>query len=275
MPVRSGDRLFGAFAVQCAELERTALDGAHVLSDNLAVRLENVSLFAHMFALKAELEESRRLVGLGAFAAAVAHDIRTPLTSVRLNVQMLRTARSSDEAKECIDTALAELDRLDRSTASILSYSRPVTMHGAAVSLRAVLEDIAKQMKPILAKRDIRLQCEMAGALPRVTADAEQIRQVFINLIDNAANASAEGNHVTLTTRVEENGWAAVQVADEGQGIAPENLPHIFEPFFTTRQNGTGLGLAIVQKIVRAHGGELRVESEPGRGARFTVLLAP
>jgi signal transduction histidine kinase len=108
-----------------------------------------------------------------------------------------------------------------------------------------------------------------------VSVDAQRIRQVLVNLVDNAANASAEGGAIVLSTRRAEDGRAVVEVVDRGKGIRAEDLPKIFEPFFTTRADGTGLGLAIAQKIVRAHGAELLVESTPGEGARFSVVFPP
>jgi two-component system sensor histidine kinase HydH len=109
--------------------------------------------------------------------------------------------------------------------------------------------------------------------VPPVRADAGRLRQVLLNLLDNAARASSPGTAVTLRGAAAGGGRVAIEVADRGKGIAPSDLARIFEPFYTTRPDGTGLGLAIVQKIVRAHAGDVVVRSTPGEGSSFTVLL--
>jgi signal transduction histidine kinase len=127
-------------------------------------------------------------------------------------------------------------------------------------------------MEPILAGRKLSLLREHDGALPAVRGDAQRIRQVLWNLLDNAAKASDDGSEIVLRTRAVD-ARVAVEVSDRGKGIADGDLPRIFEPFFTTRPDGTGLGLAICQKLVRAHSGEIQVRSAPGKGSTFTVLL--
>ncbi|MDB4928896.1 MAG: signal transduction histidine kinase, nitrogen specific, NtrB [Myxococcaceae bacterium] len=222
-----------------------------------------------------ELEASRRLAALGSFAAAIAHDIRTPLTSIAMNVQILRgRANLSADDREYLDIASDEIARLNGSVAEILDFARPIQLRRRPVAPRELLDDVVRTLAPLLADRGVTLDVELAESAeaPPPLADERALRQLLINLIDNAANASARGSTVTVRADLDPT-RLLLRVADRGRGIAPENLERIFEPFFTTRPDGTGLGLAIAQKIVRGHDGEITVRSEPERGTTFEVTL--
>jgi len=222
-----------------------------------------------------ELEESRRLAALGSFAAAIAHDIRTPLTSIAMNVQILRTRSNLSESdREYLDIASEEITRLNASVAEILDYARPLQLRRRPVAPKELLDDVARTLAPVLAERSIGLDVQLACPedSPPPLADERALRQLLINLIENAANASPRGSTVTVQAELDPT-RLILRVVDHGQGIAPENLQRIFEPFFTTRPDGTGLGLAIAQKIVRGHQGEITVRSEPDRGTTFEVTL--
>jgi signal transduction histidine kinase len=267
VPLRAGGVLYGALEVEGGQIDRDSLLAAAALANHLAVKLENQSLFA-------ELEESRRLATLGAFAAAIAHDIRTPLASVQMNVQILRgKLQLSDDDMEHFDIALEELARLNASIGELLDYAKPVRLAPAPLELREVADDAARGIAPVLSERRVALELDIADGLPPVRADAQRLRQVLLNLLDNAAKASAPGAAVVLRGASADGGRVAIEVADQGKGIAASDLPRIFEPFYTTRPDGTGLGLAIVQKLVRAHAGDVVVRSSPGQGSSFTVLL--
>jgi signal transduction histidine kinase len=274
VPVRLAGRLYGALAVAGGTLDRDTVLTAMALADNLAGKLERCSLFQGRLQLQSELEGARRLAALGSFAAAVAHDIRTPLTSVQMNVQMLRQkVRLPAGDMESFDIALDELRRLDDHVSEILDFAKPLRLHPSPVDVREVADEAARRLVPLLADRRVTVEQRHPPELPLVEADPQRLRQVLVNLIDNAACASASGAAVVISTRPGPDGKVAVEVSDHGKGIAPEHLEKIFEPFFTTRADGTGLGLAIVHKVVKAHGGEIAVRSRPGEGATFTVLL--
>jgi signal transduction histidine kinase len=267
VPVRVDGALFGALEVSGGQIDRDSLLAGTALANHLAVKLENHALFA-------ELEESRRLATLGSFAAAIAHDIRTPLASVQMNVQILRgKVRLPDDDMEHFDIALEELARLNGSIADLLDYAKPVRLVAAPLEVREVADDAARGIAPVLFERKVSLELDLAAGLPPVRADAQRLRQVLLNLLDNAAKASQPGSAVVLRGAAADGGRVAIEIADRGKGISPLDLPRIFEPFYTTRPDGTGLGLAIVQKIVRAHSGDVVVRSAPGQGSSFTVLL--
>ena len=222
-----------------------------------------------------ELEESRRLAALGSFAAAIAHDIRTPLTSIAMNVQILR-ARSnlSESDREYLDIASEDITRLNGSVAEILDFARPLQLRRLPVAPRELLDDVVRTLAPVLADRGVNLDVQLAESLdaPSPLADERSLRQLLINLIDNAANASTRGSTVTVLADLDPT-RLLLRVADRGRGSAPQDLKRIFEPFFTTRPDGTGLGLAIAQKIVRGHSGEITVQSELERGTTFEITL--
>jgi signal transduction histidine kinase len=266
VPVRSGANLFGALAIT-GPINRDTLVAASALANRLALKVENFELFA-------ELETSRRLATLGAFAAAIAHDIRTPLTSVKMNVQILRgKVTLPAEDMEHFAIALEELDRLSASISQLLEYAKPIQVQRAAVDLRDVVEGASRAVQPQLSGRGLKVDQRHDARLPAVVGDAQRLRQVIVNLLENAANASEPGDAITIATRAAGEGAVAIDVIDQGKGIDATDLDHIFEPFFTRRADGTGLGLAICQKVVRAHAGEIRVQSSPGAGSTFTVLL--
>jgi signal transduction histidine kinase len=221
-----------------------------------------------------ELDDARRLAALGQFAAAIAHDIRTPLTSISLNVQILRQKlQLSDDDREHLDIALEELARLDKSVAEILDFAKPVKLAPQSIDVAELIETTARGLTPVLFEKGVKLECVPPAELPSVQGDPQRLRQVLVNLVGNAAEASTPGAQVTVRAKPADKAHVAIEVEDRGRGIKAADLPRIFEPFFTTRPDGTGLGLAICHKVVRAHGGELQVRSIVGEGSTFTILL--
>ena len=256
----------GAFYLDDGLIDRDTYLVARELASRVAIIVERAEAMT-------ELEEARRLAALGQFAAAIAHDIRTPLTSISLNVQILRRKlQLSDDDREHLDIALEELARLDRSVAEILDFAKPVRLTSEAIDVGELIETAARGLSPVLSERGVALKTE-PGALFTVQGDPQRLRQVLVNLVGNAADASKPGAHVTLRASATDDRQVAIEVQDHGRGIGADDLPRIFDPFFTTRPDGTGLGLAICHKVIRAHGGDIRVRSTVGEGSTFTVLL--
>jgi signal transduction histidine kinase len=267
VPALGADRvLVGAFYLDDGLIDRDT----YVVARDLAAR---VALAVQRAEAVSELHDARRLAALGQFAAAIAHDIRTPLTSISLNVQILRRKlQLPDDDREHLDIALEELARLDRSVAEILDFAKPVKLLSEPIDVGELIETTRKNLTPVLSERGVAVRFEPADALT-VHGDPQRLRQVLTNLVDNAANASRPGAEVTLRATATGDRGVAIEVEDHGRGIAPDELHRIFEPFFTTRPDGTGLGLAIVHKVVRAHGGDIRVRSTLGGGSTFTITL--
>jgi signal transduction histidine kinase len=275
VPALGADRvLVGAFYLDGGLVDRDT----YVVARDLAAR---VALAVQRAQAVSELLDARRLAALGQFAAAIAHDIRTPLTSISMNVQILRRKLElPDDDREHLDIALEELARLDRSVAEILDFAKPVRLTSEPIDVGELIETCGRSLTPVLSERGVSVRIEPGrpardGERDALTVhgDPQRLRQVLTNLVDNAANASRPGAEVTLRAAATGDRCVAIEVEDHGRGIGPDDLPRIFEPFFTTRPDGTGLGLAIVHKVIRAHGGDIKVRSTLGAGSTFTITL--
>lgn len=258
--------LVGAFYIARGTIDRDTYLVARDLAARVALAVERAEAVS-------ALDDARRLAALGQFAAAIAHDIRTPLTSISLNVQILRRKlQLPDDDREHLDIALEELARLDKSVGEILDFAKPVKLASEEIDVGELLDTCAKGLTPVLHEKGVSLKLDARPDGVTVHGDAKRLRQVLTNLVDNAADASGTGAEVILRASAAAD-HVAIEVEDRGRGIATDDLPKIFDPFFTTRPDGTGLGLAICHKVVRAHGGDIKVRSAPGAGSTFTVVL--
>lgn len=240
--------------------------------------------------MQAALEESKRLAALGQLAAAMAHEIRTPLTSIQLNVQILSGKLMLEaEDQEYFDIVLREIDRLNRTVGEILDFARPMKLEVTELDLAELVDDISRGLLFLLAERGVEVERDVAPGLV-LEADGERLRQVLINLMDNASHAMQEDParrpggtreqepallRISGGHKAGPGGLSGVQLelADRGCGISAETLSHIFEPFYTTRARGTGLGLPIAKKIVELHLGTLEAVSTVGEGTTFRMWL--
>ncbi len=228
--------------------------------------------------LEKRIIQAEKLASLGQLAAGVVHEINNPMTAVSCYAEaLLHLARArgpeGEAEREKLSKILESSQRVLRFTHDLVTYARPARDKPERVPLQAVLEQAAGFCEHVLSKAQVRVLRDYA-AQPVLRAVRGNLVQVFVNLLTNAAHATAPGGRVTLSLHTEGR-EAVVRVADTGAGIAPEHLAHVFEPFFTTKSEGqgTGLGLSIVQGIVENHGGRIGVASTPGEGATFTVRL--
>jgi two-component system sensor histidine kinase HydH len=232
-----------------------------------------------------KLQERDRLAALGQMAAGLAHEVKNPLGAIKGAAQLLGdpSGRLDVSEREFIGIILEEVERLDRVVGSVLDYARPSKGDVGSVDVNAVV----RRTLTVLASDRTEgwtIVTELQDAALLARADAEQLRQVLINLIRNAVQAMAGTGKVLITTRLRQDrlpmqgspdtpAWIEVAVRDEGPGIAPHVLEKLFLPFFTTKAAGTGLGLAISQRVVEEMGGRIEVASRPGAGSTFTVVL--
>ena len=223
-----------------------------------------------------QLYQADKLASVGQLAAGVAHEINNPLTGVLSYASLLQKRLTADaETREDLEVIIRETLRCREIIRGLLDFARPVPPARRPTDLNEVVRHAASVVKNPLADHQVDLDLSLAKDLPPAHADANQIQQVVVNLLLNAANAiGSEGGGIHVTTREAEGATVEIEVQDSGRGIAPENLSRVFEPFFTTRgTSGTGLGLAVTWGIVEGHGGTIEVRSEVGQGSCFTVRL--
>jgi signal transduction histidine kinase len=234
-------------------------------------------LFVHVFqdcadlrTMEERLVQAERLATVGKFASQIAHEIRNPLNSISLNVELLEDeVHDNDEARGLIRSVLKELDRLNDIISEYLQFSRFPKPHLKRGYVDNVLKGVAASFK---APRNVTFHVQAPETTPELWLDEGLLRQVIDNLVRNAVEAIDGDGAVTIDTEVLDR-FFVIRVRDTGPGIPAETQARLFEPFFTTKTQGTGLGLATSQQIIFEHNGHLLVESQPGKGSTFSILL--
>jgi signal transduction histidine kinase len=220
------------------------------------------------------LIRSERLATVGRMAAHITHEIRNPLASLGLNVELLadEVGEGNEEARSLVTSISKEVDRLSDITETYLRFVRLPKPKLEHEDLAAIATSVMKFSGSELALAKITWSIDVAPDLPEVMADESQLRQALLNLVRNAKEAMPGGGNIHLALAVVD-AQVRMVLADSGPGIAPENLANVFEPFFSTKAKGTGLGLALVQQIVNEHGGRIEVGCPPEGGTRFSIYL--
>lgn len=239
--------------------------------------------------LRTQLAESRELVArqeklasLGVLAAGVAHEIRNPLTAIKVRVFTLREELAGAAlGDEDIEVIAGEISRLERIVKDFLHFARPTEPVLEALSASALVSDVYELMQSEYAKSAIGLKLERASCA-YIRADAHQLKQALINLVRNAAESILRAGTVTLRVREgagviqnKRQPCVFIEVEDTGAGIPPEVQPRLFDPFFTTKESGTGLGLSIAARIIERDGGVIKFQTKPQQGTVFSILLPP
>ena len=227
---------------------------------------------AQLQAAEEAVRRSDRLAELGRLSAGLAHELRNPLGTIKASAEMLsrNVAAENDVAREVAGFITSEVDRVNSLITRFLQFARPLQLRPEKADLAQTLDRAVAAVEREAPQ--IAIYKNYAPEIPPFPFDAELMERVFYNLVLNAAQATAPGGAVTVKTRAA-GGTAEIAVIDRGVGIDPRQRDSIFNPFFTTKPEGVGLGLAIVSKIVDEHGGNITVESEPGKGSVFRMLL--
>lgn len=226
-----------------------------------------------IMAVEEQLRHSERLSTLGEMAAVLAHEVRNPLASLRGTAEILRDDfRPGTPKHEFVEIQIRETERLNRVVEEFLRMARQQPAELQRCSLAEELETIVTLTANEARRRRVALQLEPVDRALLVTADGEKLRQAFLNIVLNALQATPENGSVTIMVQPQQE-QCDIRISDTGPGITDEIRQRIFEPFFTTKSDGTGLGLAVTKKIIEAHGGSLRVESETGKGTTFVISL--
>jgi signal transduction histidine kinase len=243
-------------------------------TDQLALLLDGAELLAHAVSVERSLAHAEKLAAIGELTARIAHEIRNPVTAARSLAQQLRREPGAAFREEH-ELILSELARVERQVAELLRFARREEFRFEPVDLGELAGATVEQLRPRLEAAGVEVEA-MVDRGVRARADREKLRQVLINLIENAIDAlagSRNGRRTLDVTVGAADGSATLRVSDNGPGVAPEVLPHLFEPFFSQKPQGTGLGLAIVKRTVDAHGGHIAATGVPGGGLAFDIAL--
>ena len=243
------------------------------------------SLLSDVSDTRSRLQRSRdqllvaeKLASVGKLAASVAHEIRNPLTAMKMWLFSIHEAvRGNADLGRKLDIVSEEIARLESIVRNFLEFSRPLTLHRQPQDVGTVIDQTLELLGPRFQGEKIRIICAPRPALPPVMADAAQLKQVLLNLLGNAADAMAGGGEIRVTSVAEKDAdgraMVVVRICDTGPGMPPDVQRRIFEPFFTTKEKGTGLGLCIAAQAMVRHGGGLVLEASTEKGTTFAVWM--
>jgi signal transduction histidine kinase len=223
------------------------------------------------------LIQAEKLASIGRISASIAHEIRNPLTSVKLNIQKLLQIESLDEEeKEHLSISQEGIAQIEKFIKELLNFTRVPDLNPERFSIVQIVEESLKMMRSSFLEKNIVLEKRFAADLPAVVVDGDKMRQVFLNILRNAVEAVEDGGRIGLTlSRIRENGVPRIRVriSDDGCGIPEKDWENIFEPFYTTKSSGFGLGLSNARKIAEQHRGSIRVVRSRGKGTTFEVRI--
>lgn len=223
-----------------------------------------------------QLTQADKLASVGRLAAGIAHEINNPLTGVLTYASLMaKRLPEGDPNAEDVEVIVRETKRCRAIIKELLDFARPAPPSRRPTDLNEVVRHSLAVVMNQLSLNHINLALDLAQDLPEAYADGNQVQQIAVNLLLNAADVVQPGTgQIRLATRVFDDAYVELQVTDNGSGIAPEDLPHLFEPFFSTKGNrGTGLGLAVTWGIVESHGGSIDVQTELGKGTTFSIRI--
>lgn len=285
IPLVLADTLAGADSLVEKELLCPLTNGRRIpmdvsaanLADENGERFGQVILFKDLTeirALRQELEKNRRLASVGRLAAGVAHEIRNPLSSIKgFATYFKEKYRQSDKDQEIAGIMIQEVNRLNRVVGQLLEFSRPLRLHFQRVALKPFVQDAFRLLASQSSQANVTMVLDMTDERLCVVMDTDKMSQVMLNLLLNALDAMPDGGRLTVRVSSGGDDSIAIRVMDTGTGVDPKDQPHIFEPYFSTKRTGTGLGLAIVHNIVKAHQGDILVESQTGGGTMVEITL--
>ena len=233
----------------------------------------------HQKQIEAQLRHAERLASLGRLVAGVAHEVRNPLATIRLRVQMCRRDATDLKVKESCFIALEEIERLNGIVNRLLNFARPIHLQLEPVDLRGLVQERIRSFEELALRRQVQLMTNLPNRKFLTLVDKDRMAQVFDNIIQNALEAMPEHGgtlSVTLASHTERDEKAtgvSVEFQDTGKGMDSTAVGRVFDPFFTTKPSGTGLGLSISHELVLAHGGDIKIASEEGRGTNVRITI--
>jgi signal transduction histidine kinase len=245
------------------------------LAELSAIAIEKARLYERIVDVEEQLRQNEKLSALGLLAAEVAHEIRNPLTVMKLLYHSLNlNFEAKDPRSKDVKIIAAKIEHLNKIVEQILDFARTTEPKFAPVNLNSLVDELSLLVRHKLANQGVKLVRDLQPDLPLVLGDATQLEQAFLNLILNAAEAMPEGGSLTIKTRALQTGQVAVAFKDTGGGMSAEQQQRAFKTVLaTTKTKGTGIGLAIVGRIIETHHGQIRILSRPGRGTTMRITL--
>jgi signal transduction histidine kinase len=227
--------------------------------------------------MEQKIFENERLASVGQLAATIAHEIRNPLSSIKMNIQILsKHLKLQGFNKRRLEIAADEIKRLNQIVEDVLDFTKPIQMKKEPYRIEKIIEKGVQLLSDKMRERNVQIIQKISSPLPKVSLDWEQMEQAILNILLNAIEAMPTGGILEIDTGKAEGigrKMISVEIKDTGIGIASEHLAKIFDPFFTTKAKGVGLGLSNVKKIVEAHDGIIQIDSRINQGTSFKVLL--
>lgn len=225
--------------------------------------------------LERELRERENLALIGEVVSSIAHNLSNPLNIISGNADyLLLDKKESDDGYEELQVIIEETTRITKSIRQLLNFSKPVTLTREHLNINTILKEILEKVEYMAGGKDINFKSSLAKNLPDISADKDLIRDVFLNLINNAIQALSSKGTITVKT-IQSDSIIISEISDTGAGIPKENLDKIFKPFFSTKGygKGTGLGLSFAERVIREHRGKIEVTSKQGKGTTFRIYL--
>lgn len=241
------------------------------------VMLRIKRLYGELLQIRQDLLKAEKLAAFGQLAAAMAHEIRNPLSIIGASVQFLQSKLDAgDERRSVMETILRKISEIDSTIREMLAVARPLNLKCEPLHPNQCLEDVVGFIKEKCLVQRINLVLSLSPALPMIFADPVYLQRALLNIFINAINSMPQGGELKIQTDSgSENGWILIRSTDTGAGIHPEDIEHLFEPFFSRRSGGTGLGLYVVKIIIDELKGRIEVTSRPREGSVFTIWLPP
>ena len=224
--------------------------------------------------LQEDIRRQEKLAALGGLAAGVAHEIRNPLSSIKGMASFFAGQfEEESEGRSAAKVMIQEVERLNRVITELLEFARPSDLRKKTTDINTLLSRSINLIQQDATNKSVDIKLQLDDNICPVLIDSDRLAQCLLNLYLNAIQAMKNGGTLSVRSEADSAGFVSIIVSDNGPGISSENIRKIFDPYFTTKKKGTGLGLAIVHKIIEAHQGKIKVESSPGKGATFTIMI--
>jgi len=285
VPLKVKDKIIGVIEVinkLDSQFDENDLWLLNYMAGSVAIALENARLYTELSDFAQELKKSQaqlvqaeKLAAMGRLAASIAHEINNPLQAIHNCLHLtLKKPLNEEKKTRYLGMAQEEVERLITIVQRMLEFYRPSKEGMAPTDVHTIIENVLALSSKRLQHGKITVTKKLAPDLPVINAVSDQLKQVFLNLVINAVEAMPKGGELCIEAKLSEDGdELSVALTDTGVGLSEKEQENIFEPFFTTKATGTGLGLSVSYGIIERHGGRIKVQSELGKGATFTIYL--